>query len=114
MIGNLRGTTGFPALSLVLLLLSSPAAATSGPGCFRVANVASNDVLNVRAEPSASARVVTTLLPENDPGIIVSTGECEPPDAALESRWCPVKIYSGDKIMTGWAKHAYLLPSECP
>lgn len=109
-----RGATIFPLLCLVLLLLSYPVAATSGPGCFRVRNVASNDVLNVRAEPSASARVVTTLLPENDPGIIASTGECEPPDAALESRWCPVKIYSGDKIMQGWAKRAYLLLSECP
>jgi hypothetical protein len=51
-------------LALVLLAVGvSPALATSGPGCLVVVNVAAADVLNLRASPSPSARIVDTLVP---------------------------------------------------
>ena len=56
------------ALTVVLTMsLAGPAAATQEyilPTLFDVANVAADDVLNIRAEPSASAPVIGTLAPD--------------------------------------------------
>ena len=90
------------------------ASATTGDGCFRVTNVAADDVLNVRAAPAAGAAVVATLLPDNDPGIIAATGAWVPSDRPEGQRWCPETICSGDTTVKGGAKRHDLAPSECP
>ena len=41
----------------------SPAAATTGPGCLRVVNIAPGDALNVRKRPSAASRIVASIIP---------------------------------------------------
>lgn len=101
-------------IALVLLLAGgSPAFATSGPGCLIVVNVAAGDALNVRARPSASARVVDRLVPGAH-GIIHLDGVCRPKSVAWGSRWCPVTHYDGDKVISGWLKARYVRDSDCP
>ncbi|WP_265502292.1 COG3650 family protein [Paracoccus beibuensis] len=54
------------ALALTLVL-AGPAAATQEytlPTLFDVTDVAADDVLNIRAEPSASAKIIGTLAPD--------------------------------------------------
>ena len=106
---------------LVLLLpilsglsgLSLPAHATSGPGCLVVVNVAYNDVLNMRARPSASSRIVDVLMPDRH-GIIHLDRACTPLSAPWGSRWCPVTHYNGDRTTKGWLKARFVRDSECP
>jgi Bacterial SH3 domain len=101
-------------LSLLFLLTAiSPALATSGPGCLVVVNVASYDALNLRASPSASARIVDKLRPGRH-GIIHLDGACRPKSVAWGSRWCPVTHYNGDKVTKGWVKARYVRDSDCP
>jgi len=68
------------------LIAALPAAAQEFPTLFRVVGVASNDVLNIRAEPSASAPIVGSFAPNardievigrNEAGTwgLVNTGE---------------------------------------
>lgn len=87
--------------------------ATSGPGCLVVVNVAYDDVLNVRARPSASSRIVDALDPENH-GIIRLNGKCRPLSVPWGSRWCPVTIYDGDGTTRGWVKARFVRDSDCP
>lgn len=47
--------------TFLTLAIVSPVMATSGPGCLVVVNVARNDALNMRARPSANARIVDVL-----------------------------------------------------
>ncbi|TBN40460.1 peptide-binding protein [Paracoccus subflavus] len=99
------------ALALVLsLVLTGPAFATqeySLPTLFDVLGVASDDVLNIRAEPNASAPIVGTLAPDAR-GIEV-----------VEERrnWGRINTGGG----TGWVSMRYLsyrtdvwLPGELP
>lgn len=89
------------------------AQATSGPGCFTVANVAYWDVLNVRAKPRFRSRIVDVLKPGRH-GIIARQGWCQPRSRNWKSRWCPIKHYDGDRVTSGWVKRRYLSPSDCP
>ena len=101
---------------LALLLLTvgvSPALATSGPGCLVVVNVAADDVLNVRASPSPSARIVDALVPAQH-GILHLDGQCRPRGLPWGRRWCPVTHYQGDKVTQGWVKARYVRDSDCP
>lgn len=98
---------------LFLLVDIVPAVATSGPGCLIVVNVASWDVLNVRAAPSASAPIVDALVPSQH-GIIHLDGQCEPLSISWGSRWCPVTHYNGDRTTQGWVKARFVRDSECP
>jgi hypothetical protein len=66
---------------------------------FRVVNVRSDDVLNVRSGPSADFDVVGEL-PPGSRGIAVTS--------ACRSRWCPVQHRSA----SGWVNSAYLAPEE--
>ena len=102
-------------LAGLLLLLAGvvPAFATSGTGCLVVVNVASGDVLNMRSSPSASARVVDALVP-NQHGIIHLDGTCQPLSVQWGSRWCPVTHYNGDRTTHGWVKARFVRDSECP
>lgn len=97
---------------LAIVLASSPdAQATSGPGCYRVVNVAGWDVLNMRARPSAGAAVVDMLRPGSH-GIIAAEGPCR--RIGTSSRWCPVTHYDGDRVVSGWANARFLRDSDCP
>jgi hypothetical protein len=66
---------------------------------YKVTNVRSDDVLNVRAGPSEDFDIVGALLPGTR-GIAI-TAECQ-------SRWCPVQ----HSAATGWVNSAYLVPED--
>jgi hypothetical protein len=122
---------GSCALLTVALLCAAPtgADATTGWGCFHVIGVAANDVLNVRAAPSATAAVVGTIDPRNA-GVIALAGVrslnslnaqiaaenrlCVPQGQALPTRWCRISHYSGAGSTVGWVRRRYLTRSECP
>lgn len=101
------------ATAAMLAAATLPAAATSGPGCLVVVNVASNDALNMRAKPTASSAIVDILVPGRH-GIIHLDGRCEPLTVAWGSRWCPVTHYNGDRTTRGWVKARFVRDSECP
>lgn len=109
----------FSAFSGVLALVAAAFApvsavhATSGPGCLVVVNVASNDVLNVRAKPSASSRIVDILKPRRH-GIVHLDGACRPRTIAWGDRWCPISYYDGDRVTEGWVKARFVRDSDCP
>lgn len=105
---------------MVIAAISSPARATTGSGCYQVVNVRYDDVLNVRARPSANSAIVYRI--PADGGPIISGGSsnanalarCVPSHGPVASRWCPVSIYSGSGSYSGWVKRRYLSPSDCP
>ena len=66
---------------------------------FKVTNVRSDDVLNVRSGPSADFDIVSAL-PPGSRGIAI-TGVCR-------SQWCPVR----HQASSGWVNSAYLVPDE--
>jgi len=101
------------SLAISAMWLAAPASATSGPGCFQVVNVESWDMLNVRALPSASERIVARIPPEGH-GIIAQEARCLPLDVPLPSRWCQIGYYDGDLTAYGFVKRRYLQPSDCP
>lgn len=98
---------------LMALAGAGSAGATSGPGCLVVVNVAPGDVLNMRAAPSASARVVDVLVPGQH-GIIHLDAPCVPGEIAWAKRWCPVTHYNGDRTTKGFLKARFVRDSECP
>ena len=77
------------------LLPSGPAHACACCGTYRVINVESWDVLNVRSGPGVSYQIIETLAP--DDGCIVRTGE-------RKGNW--VRIMA--KGITGWVNRKYL------
>jgi hypothetical protein len=78
-----------------------------------VVNVAPDDVLNIRAAPSASARISDVLEPGRH-GIIHLDAACRPLDRPWASRWCPVTHYNGDRTTHGWVKARFVRDSDCP
>lgn len=107
------GLAACAALVMALAGGSSPAYATSGPGCLIVANVAAHDALNMREKASAQSRIVDVLVPGHH-GIIHLDASCVPLSIAWGSRWCPVTHYNGDKVTKGWVKARYVRDSDCP
>ena len=95
------------------LTLAQAAQATSGPGCFTVVNVPNWDVLNVRALPAATERIVGRIPPAGH-GIIAQEGRCLPLDRPMPQRWCQIGYYDGDLTVYGFVKRRFLRPSECP
>ena len=81
------------ALALCLLL-AGPAGAESLPALYRVAGVAAGDVLNIRAEPSASAAILGSL-PPGASGVEV---------VAEQGAWGLVGMGEG----AGWVKLSFL------
>jgi hypothetical protein len=79
--------------------LAEPKRTTQPMPMFKVANVRSDDVLNVRSGPSADFDVVGEL-PPGSRGIAVTS--------ACHSKWCPVEHRS----TSGWVNSAYLAPEE--
>ena len=121
------------ALAILAALAASPAAATSGFGCYRV-NVSAADALNIRAEPSGSAPIVATAHAADQPMIIALAGGprgegvqpslfeihqaeyavCTPRNLPLGARWCPVSLFDGSGAKQGWLKRRFVDHSECP
>ena len=104
---------GLLLIAAMAAVLITPAAATSGPGCLTVVNVARNDVLNIRARPSSESRIVGSLIPLRH-GIIHLDGDCRPKSVSWGNRWCPVTHYDGDGVTKGWVKARFVRDSECP
>lgn len=99
--------------ALALLAISGPSQATTGKGCLRVVNVASWDVLNMRAQPSASSRIVQSIDPDGF-GVLALRGMCVPRTVSWGSRWCPVS-YSDDRgTRRGWVKARFVRDAACP
>ena len=84
---------------LLLFLLAGPAAATQDqwPALFDVSGVAPDDVLNIRAAPSASAEIIGTLAPD------AAGVEVVRPDS--RHGWGLVNTGEG----SGWASLAFLV-----
>jgi hypothetical protein len=97
----------------IVSVFSGEASATAGPGCLVVVNVAWNDVLNMRARPSSSARIVDVLIPGRH-GIIHLDRPCGPKSRPWGSRWCKVSHYDGDGVTRGYVKARFVRDSDCP
>jgi hypothetical protein len=89
------------------------AGATSGPGCLVVVNVASWDKLNMRARPSASARIVDNLKPGSH-GILHLDRVCGPKSLPWGQRWCKISHYTGYGVTRGYVKARFVRDSDCP
>lgn len=92
---------------------SSHASATSGPGCFRIVGVASNDVLNLRTGPSAGAPLTGTMQPKRH-GIIALSGRCTPNGGPRSKQWCKITHYVDSGTTIGWASRRFLSDVDCP
>jgi hypothetical protein len=100
-------------IALALAVLPVAAHATTGPGSLRIVNVAANDVLNVRAEPSARSRIVISI-PANNYGVLALKGECTPKNIAWGQRWCPISYSYEDGTLRGYVKARFVRDQECP
>lgn len=85
-------------LLLLLFLLTHPAMAQQIPGHFRVAGVAADDVLNVRSDPRASAKIVGIFGPTSDYIEVVQLSE--------SGGWGRVNFDGGP----GWVSMRFLEP----
>lgn len=83
-------------LAAILLLLPGLASAQPFPALYDVSGVAANDVLNVRAGPTASAEIVGTLAPDAAGVEVIRLAE--------GAGWGLVN--SGES--TGWVSMAYM------
>lgn len=119
-------------VSCALAMNAAPAHATSGFGCYR-ANVGANDPLAIRSEPTARSDALMRVHAGSSPIIALDglpRGEgvepslfdvhrtemtvCVPNTLPLGARWCPVTLFDGDQVRSGWAKRRFLDHSECP
>lgn len=103
-----RFVPSIAALAILTLsaVLSAPAHATTGPGCYWVVNVPSWDVLNVRKWPSHRSAIVMALSSKTYM-IVSGRGACR-------KGWCPVNVTNELGTKRGWIKAKYLAPSDCP
>jgi hypothetical protein len=97
---NTQGGAPFappPASALPAPPVPPPPVHSSPPAIpqYRVAGVASNDVLNIRSRPDAGSAIVSTIPPYGS-GIRM-TGSCA-------GQWCPID-YRGSQ---GWVNRRYL------
>ena len=97
-----------------LMSLAAPAAkAADNNACLRVVNVAPWDVLNVRARPSASARIVNVIHPD-DETVLKLRAPCSPSWKPWGERWCKVTEYYDATSVTGWVKARFVRDTYCP
>lgn len=110
------------AALLLLAIAEQPGAEADGPDFFQVVGVASDDLLNIRAEPSPRARKLGTIPPD---GKCVRNLGCRggltfeefttlsATEQALRlresPRWCRIE-YKG---MSGWVAGRYLAEGGC-
>ncbi|MFV0410625.1 MAG: SH3 domain-containing protein [Paracoccus sp. (in: a-proteobacteria)] len=76
----------------------------SGPGYWQVTGI--TGALNIRAEPSTSARVAGAV----PAGTVLRNGGCE---TAGDRNWCKVESTSGTAV-SGWAASDFLTESAAP
>lgn len=89
-------------LALTLALLATPAAAQHLPNTHTVTGVAANDVLNIRAAPSAQAPILGTIPPFGINIEVIGLSE--------DGRWGMVGIPEGN----GWVNLRFLAPDPMP
>lgn len=109
------------------------AAATSGFGCYRV-NVGPDDPLAVRSQPSATSERIARVHRDNQPIIALARGlprgesvqptlfdvyraereVCQPQGRPVGARWCPVSLFDGSGMRSGWLKRRFVDTAECP
>jgi uncharacterized membrane protein len=82
-----------------LLLSAAPAGAEPFPAAYRVTGVAANDVLNIRAEPSAAAAKVGTIGPYGFNIEVLRLSE--------DGKWGQVGLPEGN----GWVAMRFLEPT---
>ena len=94
---------------------TTPVAATTGPGCLRVVNIAAGDVLNLRRRPDASSRILVAIIP-SEQGILHLDGKCKPLSTPWKNRWCPVSYFTGSPgdPVKGFVKARFVRDQECP
>lgn len=83
-------------LAALTIALSAPVSAEPFPALYDVVDVASDDVLNIRAEPSASAEIVGSLTPDATGIEVLRLGP--------NGRWARVR--AGERM--GWAAKRFL------
>ena len=107
-----------PAMLVLLLVLFMPAtgfATADGPDYFKVVGVASNDVLNIRAQPSAASAKIGSIPPDGDGirnlgcsgGLTFeewTSATEEEREQAKKARWCRIE-YDG---IEGWVAGRFL------
>lgn len=116
------GASLIAVMSIALLSMSSAAQAEAdGPDWWTVTGVGANDVLNIRAEPAASAEKIGKV-PTNAQGLrnLGCTGEMSfdewekatetEREQARFNRWCKIR-YAGT---TGWVAGRYLTEGAPP
>ncbi|MDP0929123.1 SH3 domain-containing protein [Paracoccus onubensis] len=89
--------------ALALILLATPALATPEyilPTLFDVTGVEADDVLNIRAEPSANAEIIGTLAPDATDIEVVEEG------FQGKSSW--FRVNTGER--SGWVSQNYMTP----
>ena len=109
------------ALPITLVPENAPGEA-DGPDWFRVVDVAADDVLNIRAEPSAGSEKLGSIPPGSDcvrnlgcrGGLTLEefttlTPEQQAARLRENPRWCKVE-YEG---ATGWVAGRYLAEGGC-
>ena len=102
-------------LAICLAVPSLAKAEADGPDSWAVTGVASNDVLNIRAQPRASARIVGVIPPEGRG--LANLGCTGIPDfarwekmserarrAAGANRWCRIRYQNTE----GWVRGKFL------
>lgn len=84
-------------------------ATADGPDCWAVRGVVKNDVLNIRATPSASAKILGKI--PHDAKSVTNANDIECPDVPTASMpkecgsgWCKVTY----KAVTGWVNCKFL------
>ncbi len=97
----------------ILSISVSDADATSGPGCFRITGVATNDVLNLRTQPNSSAPLTGNMHPTRH-GIIALSGTCQPASGPKSKQWCKITHYVDTGTTIGWASRRFLQDVDCP
>lgn len=90
---------------MTLFMVPNEAKAQMGPDYWKVAGVASNDTLNLRAGPGTSNRVVARA----PNGSVFRNLGCK---GTGNSRWCHLETPDGR--ISGWASGRYLVESAAP
>ena len=110
----------FAALAL-LTAVGTAGADADGPDYYRLVDVAADDVLNIRAEPTASAKAIGAIPPKADGvrnlgckgGLSFTEWEKASPAeraAGRRARWCRIS-YRG---VEGWVAGRFLAEGSAP
>lgn len=113
----------FFSLAIVLSLFfpATVGADASGPDFFRVTGVASNDVLNIRAQPTARSAIIGIIPPNGNgiqnlgcqSGLTYGQWQSATPaerEAARKRVWCQI-YYRG---VNGWVAGWFLAEGSAP